>query len=389
MTAAIRRPIRLLLAAALLLALGAAALAGVGWYYADALKSGALVPDHDQPIFDLRVVAVDGEKITLEATDETDTEGDWVRDGIFGLEWSGGYGQVGDILERSGETEVRRFFPLTATPAVGVSARLDSFAFPADPLEAHGIGFQEVSYDSPLGEFPAWFIAGERDTWAIFVHGKGADRREALRALPVFRDLGYPALVITYRNDEGVQEGPDGLYRYGADEWEDLEGAVSYAFAHGAAGVVLVGYSMGGGIVSSFLYRSALAGSVGAVVLDAPMLDFEATVDWGARDRFAPWPIKPIGKQIAAWRFDIDWAAVDYLAQAGGLSAPVLLFHGDGDPKVPVSTSDELADMRPDIVTYVRVPGAGHVRSWNADPEAYETALREFLGPVPGVAITR
>jgi len=61
------------------------------------------------------------------------------------------------------------------------------------------------------------------------------------------------------------------------------------------------------------------------------------------------------------------------------LETPVLLFHGDHDRTVPVSISDHFARERRDIVTYVRVPGARHVGSWNVDPTRYDKALREFL----------
>jgi len=71
---------------------------------------------------------------------------------------------------------------------------------------------------------------------------------------------------------------------------------------HGATKLLLIGYSMGGGIVVSFLYQSALADRVVGVILDAPMLDFEATVDWGARDRFVLWPLKDAGKALAGMK---------------------------------------------------------------------------------------
>ena len=53
----------------------------------------------------------------------------------------------------------------------------------------------------------------------------------------------------------------DGYHRYGQTEWEDLAAAIQYALDHGAEDVVLVGYSMGGAIVVSLLYRSPLAQS--------------------------------------------------------------------------------------------------------------------------------
>jgi len=51
---------------------------------------------------------------------------------------------------------------------------------------------------------------------------------------------------------------------------------------------------------------------------------------------------------------------------------------------VPVETSDALAQARPDLVTYHRVPEATHARSWNIDPEKYEAAVRKFLAGLMG-----
>jgi hypothetical protein len=35
-------------------------------------------------------------------------------------------------------------------------------------------------------------------------------------------------------------------------------------------------------------------------------------------------------------------------------------------------------------VTYVPVPGAAHIESWNADPANYDARLRQFLAPWAG-----
>ena len=77
---------------------------------------------------------------------------------------------------------------------------------------------------------------------------------------------------------------------------------------------------MGGGIVAAFLERSPLAPKVARVVLDAPMLDLQATVAYGASQRRLPviggsiparWCGRP--RRIASGRFGVDWAATDYL----------------------------------------------------------------------------
>jgi pimeloyl-ACP methyl ester carboxylesterase len=357
---------------------GAAALFGASWYYTESLKNDALKPDHEPSELDLEVVAVEEGRVTLRATGAAEDDGDWTRPGVFGLEWEGGYNQVGAILEMRRDEVVRELLQSEDLPRAGDRVRLDSFAFPGDPQRAHGIPFKEVIFASPLGELPAWFVEGG-DTWAIFVHGKGARREEALRMLPAVSDLGLSSLIITYRHDLGVPAGPDGFYRYGETEWQDLEGAAEYAFGHGARELVLIGYSMGGGIVMSFLLQSPLAERVVGVIFDSPVLDLEATVDYGARRQNAPALLRSTGNRLAGYRFDIDWGELNYLSRADELGVPILLFHGDDDHRVPVETSDILAEARPDIVTYVRTSGAGHVRSWNTDPQVYASAVRKFL----------
>jgi len=352
---------------------------GGGWYISDLLRAGALEPDRDPDQLDLQVVALEEGEVTLRATERASEEGDWTKDGIFGLEWAGGYGQVGAILRIDDERVVREFSVIRGAPEIGEPARLDSFAFRGDPEQAHGIGFEEVVITSELGELPAWFVDGPRDTWVIFVHGKGANRREALRMLPTAAGLGLPSLVITYRNDIEAPASADGFYRYGQTEWRDLQAAVDYALQQGAKELVLVGYSMGGAIVTNFLYESPLVERVVGVILEAPMLDFGAVFDREAGERGVPGFLTAVSKLIVGFRFDVDWGELNYLKRADELAVPILLFHGDDDPTVPVATSDALAEARPDIVTYIRAAGVGHVRSWNAGPAAYEASVRGFL----------
>jgi pimeloyl-ACP methyl ester carboxylesterase len=200
---------------------------------------------------------------------------------------------------------------------------------------------------------------------------------------------GLPVLDIAYRNDAGAPADPSHRYGWGATEWRDLEAAVQYARGHGAQQVVLFGSSMGGSIVASFLEHSASASLVRGIVLDAPALDFRATVDFGATQRSLPLglPIPGVltstAEWIAGWRYDVDWPALDYLP-GDWLHVPALVFHGTADQTVPVSTSDAFRAAHPALVQEVRVPGAGHVASWNADPAGYSAREVAFLGCVTG-----
>ena len=339
---------------------------------------------------DLEVIELGEDQITLGVIPEikpgapvpyAQVRDEWKRSGLWGLSWDEGYAQMGEILRVDEQQVVREFSPMMGALKPGDRVRTELWPFSDDPYRAFGLSARKVSFFSPLGEFCASLIDGSSKTWVIFVHGKLPPRKTpiAYPILPTVAELGLPSLLITYRNDVGELPSPDGFHWYGLTEWEDLEGAVSYAQEQGVESVILVGYSMGGAIVTNFLYRSPLAAKVRGVILDAPMLDLGSAIDHRVRERGLPVFLSWIGKFLAQVRFDVDWKALNYLSRADELATPILLFHGDADTVVPVETSDALAQARPDVVSYHRVPDATHARSWNINPERYEATVREFL----------
>jgi hypothetical protein len=361
-----------------------AAVFAVGWYYSSVLRSGGLEQDYSPDEPDLRVVSVGGGRVVLIEREGEDV--DTLDDvGLWGLEGESGYGQAAAILQIDGEEVTREFKLLSGTIEAGDFVRLDSFAFDGDPLTARGLAFRSVAVPSPLGAMPAWKLDGASSTWVIFVHGWRADREEALRILPAVASLELQSLVITYRNDEEAPRSQDGLIRWGATEWQDLEAAVDYAVSEGAQSVVLYGFSMGGGTAMRFLQQSNRADVVAAAVLDAPVLDFDALLDFQAEQRNIPGVVVDLGRQFAQWRFDLDYEAMDHMQHLERVDVPILLFHGDDDDRAPIETSERLAKERSDIVTFVVAKGAGHVRAWNLDPDAYEQTVKQFLAGVAGV----
>ncbi len=382
------RRLRGLLLIVLLLAL--IFFAGGGWYFSEQIRSDALrVDEPSDPDYPHEVVAVGEGSLTLAVGE--DPPADLLSSEILGLVWDAGYGQVGGVISRDGTSVARTFTPITGTPTVGEDVALDAFAFPSDP-EAVGIAWEEVVYESGVGPAAAWYVPGARSTWVIFVHGRGAHPGEALRALPTFVETGFPALLITYRNDEGATVTGDRLARFGATEWEDLEGAVRHALDGGAEDVVLVGYSMGGAIVASFLLQSGFAGRVEAAILEAPALNLGAMVDARAANTdlplvslSVPASLTWVAKWIASLRFGLNWGEIDYLARAEEFETPMLIIHGTGDEEVPIELSEEFAEAAPEgLVELVPFEGAGHVRAWNTDPEGYERVLEDFLEGVEG-----
>ena len=360
-----------------LLAGGAAAAAGVVGTYAALFAREAFLVRAAPPRLELRIVDVAGDRLVLQPRRRSAS----LEPPVVGLEYPGGYALLSERVGESAYVVARRW---GQPPRRALPARFDSFAYPGDPRTAHQLDYEEVRYRTPLGDAAAWVVPGDGpERWAIAVHGKGAHRREVLRMLPMLHRLGFTVLAISYRNDDDAPRSPNGRYGYGLEEWEDVAAAWRFAADRGARTIVLVGFSMGGAICASFLRRCPTARErLAALVLDAPMLHFRRTVAHRADQHPLPTLAHRAMLPLAGWLLGVPWADLDYLRDASGWSCPIWLAHGTADPLVPVQTSDELARIRPDLVTYHRVEGAGHVRSWNADPAAYDRSLGAFLARV-------
>ncbi len=223
-----------------------------GWYASGRLLEIRRVA----PYYDVQILGLGRGTVTLHRTEKTALEGVW------GLDGDGGYAQVGRIVSVGRSQVVREFRLLQGNFEVGQRVTLDPWAFPGDPTQAFGIPYSDVEVPSELGQLPAWYVSGPRDTWVIFVHGRDASRREALRMLKPIVDLGFPSLVITYRNDPEAPRSPDGLYHLGETEWKDADSAATYALDHGAEHLTMVGFSMGAqSCRSSFTGRLMPTGS--------------------------------------------------------------------------------------------------------------------------------
>lgn len=362
-----------------------------GWYFSGEIDSRALDGAEMRAScpgeFDLEITHVGDGTIDLVASGDVPTT--LTRHGTWGLRWEGGYGRIqGPIAlgtpPLGGGGGAQHSFEVVSgnPPVAGDAAQIDSRAY--SQVGQIPLMYQDVSIQGPLGGYPAWFWPGKNYTWAIVVHGNSMSRLDGARAVPIFAGFGLPVLVPTYRNDPGAPEDPSGKLRYGLTEWEDLEAAVQYALDQGASDVILDGYSMGGGVVMSFMDRSPLASRVSAIVLDAPMLNFGQTVDDNASRETLPVVGLPLpssltatAKLLASLRFGVDWSALDYLDVEP--KVPVLIFHGTEDLTVPISTSKDYAQRYPGEVTLVSCPGTDHIQCWNVDPPAYTRRIEHFL----------
>ena len=359
----------------------------VGSFVSWNFSSRVLVPEHPNWPEDIRVEAVSEHRVVLERTEDSE------RPGFYGLGWQSGHAIVGPIVAGGDVTVTRRLSSVRGYLVPEQNVALGSI-FIGNPRETRGLPFRTVSVEGELGPMPAWYIPssaapaspGSRsqrsatsDTWAIIVHGINDDPQVGLRIAPALKRAGLDSLSITYREDRGAPESPDGFHHMGLTEWRDLQAAARYATAQGARRLVLIGFSMGGSLVTQFMQHSSLASRVDGLVLDAPALSWQDILAFNATEMGLPSAAaKPVEWAVGA-RIPADWNDLNALRHTEDLELPILLFHGTADSVVPIETSEKLAEEIPRWVTYYRVPDAEHTLSWNVDPALYERRLRRFL----------
>jgi uncharacterized protein len=322
-----------------------------------------------------RLVSADANSVVLVADDET------ARPGSYGLYTEAWRAVVGDVLERDA-TRVRRRLISVEEGEVRPGKVAIGHALSGTPLTALSIDYGEPHVSTVEGDFPLWEISGRDDCWVILLHGYRGSRQSALKFLPLLRALDLSVLVVSYRNDEDAPASTDRRYHLGVSEWEEVEAAVAYAHAHGARNVVLFGWSMGAAIALQALSRMEHSDLVRGLVLDSPVLDWEAVLMDQARRYHLPAPIMRLALFRMRRLIGMDFASFDWVARAGELRVPVLVFHSSDDPTVPGVLSQAFAERRSDIVTLIDDRISGHFAGHNVDPAAYEAHVTAFLRKV-------
>jgi alpha-beta hydrolase superfamily lysophospholipase len=145
---------------------------------------------------------------------------------------------------------------------------------------------------------------------------------------------------------------------------------------------------MGGATVLQALTRSPLGAKVTGVVLESPVVDWIATLDFQVAMRRLPAAVRWGVLQLFRYRWGgvftglaepLDLDRLDFVRRARELAVPILILHSDDDGFVPSTASRALAIARPDIVTYVPFEIARHTKLWNYDRVTWEGAIRDWL----------
>jgi dipeptidyl aminopeptidase/acylaminoacyl peptidase len=226
-----------------------------------------------------------------------------------------------------------------------------------------------------------WMPAARADRAVIIVHGRESNRTGSraspgqpgslLRQARWLVAAGYGVLAFDLRA-HGESDG----VRYSLGPWErrDLLAAIALVRDRGVAPgrIGLLCHSMG---AATCLLTAPEAPEVGAVVSDSTyarlddLLEAELPKGSGLPPVFNP-GILALGKIL----YGVDVAAAspeDFVARIG--PRPVLFFHSEDDPLIPVEHARRLwraSGQGPAWLWLVRAPG--HDRVFEAFPEEYE-----------------
>ncbi|MEW5632514.1 alpha/beta fold hydrolase, partial [Streptomyces hydrogenans] len=160
----------------------------------------------------------------------------------------------------------------------GSRVRLTPQLHTGTPETALGLPHEDVEIPGELGPLPAWLVTGPRSTWVVALHGLGTGREHALNLVPFYARRRVPVLVPAYRGDRGAPEPADGLAQLGDTEWRDVDAVLRYAVRRGASKIVLHGWGTGATMALRAAAESGVRDRISGLVLDSPVLDWEATV---------------------------------------------------------------------------------------------------------------
>ncbi len=245
--------------------------------------------------------------------------------------------------------------------------------------EAYHLPFEHVTFTARDGVRLGGRLTGEqgRRPVVIFCAGLFGSMDGDTALVPAFYKAGFDVLQFDWRG-HGISDGQ--RVTLGADESQDLIGAIDFLQARGVKRIGLIGFSMGAGIA---LRVAAQDERVKCVIADGPNRYLFHVIQGAFCSRIGL-PLKPFAWLIVRFielrlgGISLDDASP--LGEVGKISPrPVLFIHGGSDPFVPLADQEALFDACGDPKEMWRVDGAGHREAEKIDPTAYRERVVGFF----------
>ena len=226
------------------------------------------------------------------------------------------------------------------------------------PEEA-GLKYEDLYLEpAPRARINAWYVPADagRGT-VIFCHGNGENIGDDVDYIEFYNGLGMNVLIVDYRGYGKSSGKPSEKATY-----EDA--AVAWKYLTEVRGtrpdeIVLVGRSLGGGVVSHLAAQAKPAG----MILEST---FTSMPDMGAEI----FPFFPI-RLIARIHYDTK-------SRLGKVHCPVLVLHSREDKLVPYRHGERLFELANEPKRFVEIRGTHNEGPFERG-DAYREAIDEFL----------
>jgi pimeloyl-ACP methyl ester carboxylesterase len=198
-----------------------------------------------------------------------------------------------------------------------------------------------------------WFLPAKTRKVAVLAHGWGGNRATLLDLAEYLQQKGINVLTFDMR-------GGTGRNTYGHREAGDIAGAFEWLRInkyYRSEDIVLIGNSLGGAASIDF----ASSHSIGKLVLISSVINLHHTKSFYASDFHLIFPSIYAASVTITERFLFGIKPTNPINVFEKITAPILVIHGDADPKSPIKDVYTLQQRSThQKVEYIVVPGGGH-----------------------------
>jgi pimeloyl-ACP methyl ester carboxylesterase len=203
---------------------------------------------------------------------------------------------------------------------------------------------------------------------AIYFGGNGETVDEHHPIFALAEQHRFDVYGVNYRGF-GPSDGPARLDAIAADALSVFDAIRANESGTGRHSAVVVGFSFGSAPALHVATQRVVAG----VVLQAPPTSAAEAIPRLPLPWYWAWLVRlRADPELGAWPQPIDMVA--------GVSAPLLVIHGDRDRVVPIDLGVRVFSSARSIhKTFCRVPGAGHGDLWVLGADTPRRCLDAFL----------
>ena len=251
---------------------------------------------------------------------------------------------------------------------------------PANTATPADLGLKYQTHSIPRSgglNVEVWRVPGHASRPVVILfHGYGACKSQLLDEARVFHEFGCETWLVDFRGSGGSAGNETTLGVYEAD---DVASAIEFAKeSSGARPLVLYGKSMGS---AAILRAVAMAGAnPAAVIVECPFDRLLTTVE----NRFSAMglPSFPFAQFLVFWggvQQGMNGFAHNPVDYAASVRCPVLLMHGELDPRISVPQVRSIYENFAGSKELVLFPRAGHESYLESDSERWKLAVGKFV----------